>query len=285
MYFTHYTDSTLFAEEVLDLLLEKEVQNNLLIGNTIRHRDHPDTEGLMATIKDDEGHILVTAVLVVPFNLTIYETDNIPKDEALKVLAGSLYEKGLTLPGVIGEVHTARRFAAFYCEIAGQVAEDGLGMNLYELRQVIPHPPVTGHLRAATKQDIYFLPYWQVQYVSECGLGERPLDKAIAQIEALLTATPVHYLWEDEVPVSLAAIGRKLMNGVAISNVYTPPTLRGKGYASACVGELCEKLLGEGYTFICLFADIKNPISNKVYTRVGFTHLCIYQEISFGSPQ
>ena len=57
-----------------------------------------------------------------------------------------------------------------------------------------------------------------------------------------------------------------------ISRVYTPPQYRGQHYARAAVAALCNELLGKGGagTLISLYADLDNPVSNRVYRGIGF---------------
>jgi predicted GNAT family acetyltransferase len=49
--------------------------------------------------------------------------------------------------------------------------------------------------------------------------------------------------------------------------VYTPPYLRGKGYATAGVALLSRIILGKGNVYCALFADLENPVSNGIYRR------------------
>jgi predicted GNAT family acetyltransferase len=77
-------------------------------------------------------------------------------------------------------------------------------------------------------------------------------------------------LWEDGDPVSLAGFGGLTPNGIRIGPVYTPPELRGRGYASALTAELTQRLLDGGRRFCFLFTDLANPTSNSVYQRIGY---------------
>jgi hypothetical protein len=52
-----------------------------------------------------------------------------------------------------------------------------------------------------------------------------------------------------------------------IGGVFTPPHLRNRGYATACVEALCRELLNEGIE-PCLFYD--NPRAGSIYRRLGF---------------
>jgi len=82
--------------------------------------------------------------------------------------------------------------------------------------------------------------------------------------------------------VSLAGVGGATPNGSRIGPVYTPPELRNRGYASACVATLSRRLLAEGKQFLFLFTDLRNPASNHVYEKLGYEPVCDMQEIRFG---
>ena len=77
-------------------------------------------------------------------------------------------------------------------------------------------------------------------------------------------------IWEDGEPVSFAGYGSPTPNGIRVGPVYTPPELRGRGYASALVGELTARLLTGGRRLCFLFTDLANPTSNSIYQRVGY---------------
>jgi predicted GNAT family acetyltransferase len=62
--------------------------------------------------------------------------------------------------------------------------------------------------------------------------------------------------------------------------VYTPSGSRKKGYASALVSELCSILESERLRPM-LYADLKNPDSNKVYKNIGFVESGKIADIKF----
>ena len=61
---------------------------------------------------------------------------------------------------------------------------------------------------------------------------------------------------------------------VRVNSVYTPREHRRHGYASACVASLTQRLLDEGLGFCCLYADLANPTSNKIYQAIGYRPVC-----------
>jgi predicted GNAT family acetyltransferase len=107
-------------------------------------------------------------------------------------------------------------------------------------------------------------------------------DRARRTIEYRLTAERAGLmLWEDGDVVSVAGFGGETPNGIRIGPVYTPPELRGRGYATALVAELSSKLLAEGRRFCFLYTDLANPTSNAIYERIGYVRVCESAEIAF----
>lgn len=280
MYYTCYTDATDFIEDTFCHLLKQEAENNLLIANAIRIRDTVVEGHVMATIKDDQNHVLISALMTPPFNLVLYATDHRYTLEALTLLAKNLYETVERLPGAIGEKTLATDFSRIYCTFTNQNFQTKLGMNVYSLTKVKEVSKPSGRLRPATKEDLFYLPYWHRSFATECGLDTSSFDESVTKLTRSVEAQTL-YIWEDGHPVSMAAAGRKLLNGISVSLVYTPPHFRGHHYASSCVSELSQKFLDEGYHFVCLFADVHNPISNKIYTQMGYEYICDYEQINF----
>ena len=60
----------------------------------------------------------------------------------------------------------------------------------------------------------------------------------------------------------------------AIAGVYTPPPLRGRGYAAAVTAAVVESVFAEGRTAACLYSDLRNPASNRCYAKIGFKPVC-----------
>ncbi|MGW6122539.1 GNAT family N-acetyltransferase [Nocardia sp. NPDC055165] len=78
------------------------------------------------------------------------------------------------------------------------------------------------------------------------------------------------WLWEhDGAPVTLVARQAEVLGWARIGPVYTPPPLRGNGFASALTATVAGRIRAEGAD-ACLFTDLANPTSNKIYQRIGF---------------
>jgi uncharacterized protein len=77
------------------------------------------------------------------------------------------------------------------------------------------------------------------------------------------------WIWDNKGPVSMASLSVPAAGVARVSLVYTPPELRGQGYAYACVAALTRHALARGLR-CALFADLKNPTSNGIYRRIGY---------------
>ena len=90
------------------------------------------------------------------------------------------------------------------------------------------------------------------------------------------------FIWDDgRRLVSMAAWSGRTPNGVRVNFVYTPPEYRRSGYASACVADLTQRLLNEGRAFCCLYTDLANPTSNKIYQTIGYRPVCEMSDFHF----
>jgi predicted GNAT family acetyltransferase len=67
---------------------------------------------------------------------------------------------------------------------------------------------------------------------------------------------------------------------VRIGPVYTPPELRGRGYASSAVAARSRLAIQNGLR-CTLFTDLANPTSNKIYADVGYRRVADWNELVF----
>jgi predicted GNAT family acetyltransferase len=57
---------------------------------------------------------------------------------------------------------------------------------------------------------------------------------------------------------------------VRVGPVYTPPEVRGHGYASAATAAVSQAALEDGLREVVLYTDLANPTSNALYQRLGY---------------
>jgi predicted GNAT family acetyltransferase len=278
MKFTKYDNTESFGADTLDILMENEVQNNLPISFIQNEHDYVTSRWLLATIKDEEGYVVLTAACTPPFNIVMYETGNHPNGAAVKLLSDELKSMNYTLPGVLAEQGLARHFAETHTGTNGFHLHTS--MNIMRLDKVNEITKAPGFARLLCEDDLFFLPYWELAFNMDCRLDEGGLQDKVNQVKARINRN-YQYIWEDGHPVSQAYQSKKTPNGAGISGVYTPPHYRNKGYASSVVSELSRILLENGNKFCFLFADAENPISCGIYRKIGYRDLCVFDEIKF----
>jgi predicted GNAT family acetyltransferase len=81
----------------------------------------------------------------------------------------------------------------------------------------------------------------------------------------------------------MAVKGRSSEKGMTVGYVYTPPELRGRGYATSCVAELSRNILQNGKEFCMLYTDLANPTSNSIYRKIGYEEVYDSVEYTFAT--
>lgn len=89
-------------------------------------------------------------------------------------------------------------------------------------------------------------------------------------------------VWEDsERIVSMAAVTAAQSGVSRVQLVFTPPELRRRGYASACVAALTAAELAVPGRRCMLYADLANPTSNTVYQSTGYRRVGVTVDLLF----
>lgn len=81
--------------------------------------------------------------------------------------------------------------------------------------------------------------------------------------------------------MAFAGTTRQLAGMVRVGPVYTPQSLRGRGYAAAVTAQVCRRALDVGAREVVLFADLGNPTSNALYQRLGFRTVADHAVLDF----
>jgi uncharacterized protein len=279
----YFTDAAAFARQAQPFLLKHEAENSLAFGIIDRLANKiitPAAPPLLALLRENE-QIAAAVVMTPPRNIVL----PVMTLAAAGQLACGLFTDGVAIPGAIGPHQVAEAFAEAWCTLSGQRAEVTMRERVYELTAVIPPGPVSGHFRWAAPADRALLVEWGMAFEREA-LGTQEPDRAESEEWADRIIIRSDYrglgVWEDEGRmVSYAGFGGRTPHGVRIAPVYTPPELRGRGYASACTAALSQALLDSGHQRCFLNTDLANPTSNKIYQAIGYRPIGDVLELGF----
>jgi len=278
MKLARYTALAPFREAALESLHRDEVLHNLPIGILNRLTEPLAEDIYMAMVTGDAGEPLLIALQTPPNNLILSVVGTFDGVEPYEALASNLAEAGIHPPGVLGVTGQAGAFAELYAKRIGARAETKKRLRFYQLRAV-SGVPLMGALRPASEGDMHFLPYWYQAFSGDTHASGPPLDPDY--VRQVIGRGWYFLLWHEGQPVCLAGSTRKMPHGRSVGPVYTPPYFRGRGYATAAVAMLSQRLLDEGCEYCVLTTDLANPTSNSIYQKIGYRAVCDLEEVAF----
>lgn len=242
-----------------DLLSAQPVVNNLILSLLLERVAYPQP-GRYWVVSDGLSPVGVVFQSPLDFAAAV---SPMPAD-AVVAVATAIADAGVTLPGVGGEAGTAARFAGQWTDLTGAGAVPFNGQRIYELAGTPAPGQVTGHPRRAEAADCRRILGWMQGFADDTGERSMPEDVLTRRV-----TSGVFWLWDDGGPCSVAAHTVPAAGVSRILAVYTPPALRRRGYAGACVSALSARLRDDGHRCI-LYTDLSNPTSNQLYRRIGY---------------
>jgi uncharacterized protein len=253
-------------------LLQHQVENNFLFSilHTLLHNPERYLSKPYLAIVQTNGEILAIAIRTPPQKLILSKAQNI---DTLRLIAQDLRQD--ELPGSIGLAKEVEIFSQTWQTLTGQFYQSSVVMKIYQLTAV-QISTASGYLRLATESDRSLLIEWLSAFLSE--IDEAVSEDIEHQVNNRLKQQNT-YFWVDSTPVSIASSKQVLPTIGRINLVYTPPEYRRKGYATACVAALSQKLLDQGCRHCFLMADL----ANHIYQAIGYRPICDWHEYSFTS--
>ncbi len=276
-----FSKSAEFLSRIGNLIISNEARYSLINGIARKLVANPHAYGKddpwFCTVRD-EKESCAAAMRTPPHKVLLAHFSGDPVSIAV-VLADSISAFSPSIPGVIGDLEIADPFAKHWCAKHKITIEESMAQRVYRLERINNIAFASGKLRLASMEDKELLTRWMHSFYLDA-LASASSNTSEDDITPKINRGEV-YLWEDGLPVSMAAKASPTENGIRINSVYTPPELRRKGYATSCVAMLCKELLNSGYKFCMLYTDLANPIPNSIYKKIGFKEVCDSVEYSF----
>ncbi len=269
-----YKNAVEFLSRVQSTLEENEIQNSLMLGITQRmaalnDQPHPKPEcrTVFRSVHDERGVIAITTQ-TPGRGILVYQHRSDVTD-AFSMIVADYFQNHRDPIGVVGPKSTAQRFAQLWQVVSGEEPRIFQNQRMYQCTAVTNFDLTQGKMRKAFKKEIPMLIDWSMEFnkVTPENLTEIEVEKSLRRDIEEGTL----YVWTDgDQAVSMLKKNRPTTNTIAISYVFTPDVLRGRGYATAAVHTLTSELLASGYKACTLFTDLNNPTSNKIYQRIGY---------------
>lgn len=175
-------------------------------------------------------------------------------------------ELGRAAASVAGVPSVVDPFVQAWTAATGGSAAVQMNQRQYRLG-ILAMPDVAGSPRKATTADRDLLVAWYHEFFNEPGGSHGDPRSAVdSRLES-----GAMWLWDDlGAPVSVAGSSPVLAGMARIGPVYTPPELRGRGYASAVTAAASADALARGADEVLLYTDLANPTSNSIYQKIGY---------------
>ena len=261
-----------FLKNAGPLLYRDEVANSLMLGLCEGMVGNPSKISplLFRVLQEDET--VTAAIQTPPKNLVI----SYAKPDVLDILILALQKIEADFPGVVGPNKESEYFSDRWSRLVAKKTRLAMGQKIYRLDQVKFPKNIDGSFGMANSEQTQIVHDWVMAFVNE---SLPPNEVRDAQHWGDFACRAVqkkaaHFWMQNNKPVSMAFVSRPTKNGISVNGVYTPPEFRKKGYASAVVSHLSQKMLDSGQKFCVLYTDLSNPTSNKIYQEIGYREVC-----------
>ena len=252
---------------VVATIAEREVREGVPVAPGLPH--------WFVVARSADDRVVGVAMRTAPFEP--FPVFVLPMPPAAAVsLARVLHERGEDVGGANGALPATRQFAEESARLARRTAEIVVQTRLHQLHRLTVPPTPTGALRPARDDDVDLVLRWYHAFHREADeqAGRPPGTLAAAELTREEMLVRVRggrvFLWVvDGEPVHVTAANPPAFGAARIGPVFTPAEHRGHGYAGAAVAQVSQLLLDEG-SRPCLFTDQANPVSNRLYQRLGY---------------
>lgn len=272
-----------FLTRIKPLLNKREAEYSLLLGVCELRKETNKNPDDYVYISISQAGELIGGVCVTERSLVVSAIE----ESCLLNLANFLKEKNIQIPGVVGPALTSEALARIWGQLTKQKFSLAMGQKIYQIDAVSKTTNIAGHFSVARVEHTELVGRWLLEFTVE-SLPHQPstIEKTTELAAAKIKKQEV-YLWFDDSqqPVSMNLVGRPTENGISVSGVYTPKSLRKRGFASAVVAHTSQQMLNSGKKFCVLYTDVANPTSNKIYQQVGYREIATSKHFVFGEKQ
>lgn len=224
------------------------------------------TERILLSVTDKNG----VAGAAVQTRDSVLLVNGLPAETATTAVE-ALAAARANLSGARGTPATATAFTQAWHRVTGVQAAESSRDVLYRLGELTPPSGVAGAWRTAGTRDEETVVPWLNEFFIEAFDEPSNLEASKAMLTSMGDAGDHVLLWAvNGEPVSMARVRAAAVGTSRIGPVYTPPEHRGHGYAAAVTAAAVQFAHREGASEVVLFADSANPVSNRVYRRIGF---------------
>ncbi len=266
-----YKDAQRFLNDYESILLEHESISQLILYSAYKSSENKITEQVLFGSVVKAGSPLLFFANVLPYNMAVYVVPEISELSSVVALADYFGNNHIVIHGIIARFDICREFIEEYKKLTMNQFKEIWGLDLMELRELNEMYLIEGTHRLAIPEEAKIVAEWMIEFQLEAFALELDYQAARTRADQLINENKVFFYENKENKVVTMAIAlRKLPHGTTITYIYTPEEFRGNGYAAANIFNLTMNLLKTGNDYCTIFADKKNPLSERSYEKVGY---------------
>lgn len=238
-------------KELLDFTHRKPTENCFFIGDI----ENFDLEDEFIDVWKFETDNQISSILLRYYKFYLISSENgNDLKEIVKIIESD--KNCMTVSGLENTIDNIAQFLDFHNIKKTFLAE----LNNKSFNKI----PSTLSPQKATINDINELFDFQ-KSIDEFSVDERNRDSFGKEITS--NTGKIYYIKENDQIVSSATItAENSINGTIIG-VATSPQFRNKGYAMACMIEICKEMIDNSKSVVLFY---NNPNAGKLYKRIGF---------------
>lgn len=265
--FTVYQSGKEFLDENIDTLRKYPLETVFMEGNAYA-LTQCDCNNFAVKVWQGNSILLAIERRGVPMRLW---GDKSLVGEMAEVLA----KNKLTFGGVLGYPEICNEFLCCYEKLCGGGHETKHSMDIMFCKN--PKPCDTSGVRFATEADVPALTEYFLKFLQETVQEEHDYDSILQQVREGLSDIVI---CEQDGIVSMAKRSQDAQTLARISYVYTLPSMRNKRFSKRVVTFLTKRIVESG-SVAYLFVDKTNPISNHLYSAIGYEYALPQFEITY----
>lgn len=261
-----YKSGQEFLQENSDILAQYPLET-VFFGINAKYLTETNNNDFV--IRLDSSNKYLIAVHVGEFPMVIFGDNSLCADFARLAV-----KEQLTFPKVLGALDTCEAFLAEYEQLTGCTHTINHAMDI--MRCSKPNLCDMDNVECATDKDLDELARLIFSFNIEAMGESGNIEDCRQNVKYNLHNFAVMRL--DNRIVSFAMKSREMEYLAAISSVYTLPQYRNQGLSCKIVTYLTKAITDSG-RLAYLFVDKANPISNHLYTKIGYTYATPQYEI------
>jgi predicted GNAT family acetyltransferase len=193
-----------------------------------------------------------------------------------------LTARSQVLPGAVAETSVVEAFAVAWAKRNPVRAELEHRHLLYQAAKAVAPSGVAGALVLAEAANTERHVAWETAFEVdvEAPAEHREHQFVLKRVRGWLAAGVLFDWMANNQAVAHGVVLPIGKDGARVLAIYTPPELRGRGYAQAMTAALTQRALDQG-RWCTLFTDADNAITNKIYPRVGYRYVSEYTSYLF----